>query len=146
MATPTNRMSVPKPSAERRVVVVRLPAKIPYTSSRIPSARVTTDMTGPQRDSFEAGRLAPSRTAAIGGTRVALIAGLRLASSVTKTPTTRLTTIVRVANTVSPLGNSTPSAEKSAWRPFAIARPKKRPSSDAITPTTSASSITLRST
>jgi hypothetical protein len=53
---------------------------------------------------------------------------------------------VRVENTVPPLGNSTPSAENKAFRPFAIASPKKRPMIDAMTPTTSASSMTLRRT
>ena len=43
---------------------------------------------------------APSRTAAIGGTRVALSAGKIPATSVTMTPISIETTIVRVANTV----------------------------------------------
>ena len=69
-----------------------------------PSASVTIEKIGPNRDMRETGRVAPSRTAAIGGTRVALIAGRRLASSVTMTPTSRLTMIVRVAKTVPPSG------------------------------------------
>ncbi len=101
---------------------------------------------GPSRRCREGGSVAPSRTAAIGGTRVALIAGRRLAIRVTTTPTTTLTMIVRVANTVSPFGNSSPIPTKSAFRAFAIASPRKRPTSEARSPTTSASSMTLPST
>ena len=50
-----------------------------------------------KRAKRDSGRVAPSRTAAIGGTRVALIAGLRLARSVTRMPTSSETTIVRVS-------------------------------------------------
>ena len=49
------------------------------------------------------GSVAPSRTAAIGGTRVARNAGTRPAISVTSVPTSSETTIVRVAKTVSRL-------------------------------------------
>ena len=57
-----------------------------------------------------------------------------------------LTMIVRAANTVSPFGNWTPTALNSAFRPFAIPSPRKSPSSEATSPTTSASSMTLRRT
>ena len=58
------------------------------------------------------------------------------------TPARMLTTIVRVATTVPPAGNSTPSALKSALRPFARPSPSTSPRMDAINPTTNASSIT----
>ena len=123
--TPMKRISVPNPRARRRLAVVRPPPKIPKTSTRIPRASVTSEATGPKRDRRATGSAAPSRTAAIGGTRVALIAGRRLASRVTMIPTNRLTTIVRVARTVSPFGNSTPMPTKSAFRPFASHQPEE---------------------
>ena len=43
------------------------------------------------------GGVAPSRTAAMGATRVARIAGMIPAATVTSVPTIRLTTMVRVA-------------------------------------------------
>ena len=58
------------------------------------------------------------------------------------TPARMLTTIVRVATTVPPAGNSTPSALKSALRPFARPSPSTSPRMDAMSPTTNASSIT----
>ena len=70
---------------------------------------------------------APSRTAAIGSTRVARIAGRRLASSAISVPTPRLTTIVRVEKTSPLLGSSMPVASRSAVRPTAIAEPQEEP-------------------
>ncbi len=63
-------------------------------------------MYGVNRANRPRGSVAPSRTAAIGGTRVARIAGKRPAISVTSVPTTNETTIVRVAKTVSVCGRS----------------------------------------
>ena len=61
-------------------------------------------------------------------------------------PTSRLTTTVRVEKTVPPFGNSMPIATNRALRPFAIARPRKRPTIEASAPTTNASTMTVRST
>ena len=92
------------------------------------------------------GIVAPSRTAAIGGTLVARIAGKRPATSVTSVPTSSETTIVRVAKTVSVCGSSRFSALKSSLSPTASPRPLKRPTMEALRPMTSASRITERST
>ena len=58
-------------------------------------------MYGVKRANRPRGNVAPSRTAAIGGTRVARMAGKRPATSVTSVPTSNETTTVRVAKTVS---------------------------------------------
>ena len=92
------------------------------------------------------GSSAPSRTAAIGGTRVARIAGKSPAITVMSVPTSSETTIVRVAKTVSATGSPSPSARKSASSPFASASPRKSPTTDARKPITNASSSTDRST
>jgi hypothetical protein len=61
-------------------------------------------------------------------------------------PTMSATTTVRVSS-VSPLfGSVKPTASKSENRPFASASPAKRPTIDASTPMTSASSTTERRT
>jgi hypothetical protein len=92
------------------------------------------------------GIVAPSRTAAIGGTRVARIAGKSPATSVTSVPTSSETTIVRVAKTVSVCGRSRFSALKSSFNPTARPSPAKRPTTEAPSPITSASRMTERST
>ena len=101
-----------------------------------------TDVGRPNRASRDRGSTAPSRTAAMGGTRVARSAGRRLASSAMSVPTRRLTTIVRVAKTRPPLGRSIPIAFISSLSPTASASPRKRPATEAISPTTTASSTT----
>ena len=88
------------------------------------------------------GSTLPSRTAAIGGIDVARNAGRRLASKVTTIPTRSETTIVRVANTVPVFGRSIPNETKSEFRPFASPTPRKRPTTEAIVPSTSASTRT----
>ena len=84
--------------------------------------------------------------ASIGGTRVARSAGQSEASSVTRMPSMSATMIVRVANTVPFCGRSTPNDLKSASSPFASARPRKSPTTDASRPTTSDSARTDTST
>ncbi len=84
----------------------------------------------------------PSRTAAIGGTRVARMAGKSPATSVMIVPTSSETTIVRVAKTVSVVGRSSSSALKSSFRPIARPKPAKRPMIEAMIPIVSASTIT----
>ena len=73
-------------------------------------------MYGPKRAKRDGGSSAPSRTAAIGSTRVARSAGRIAAISVTKMPTASATTTVRVAKTVPTCGRSMPNATKSAFR------------------------------
>ena len=92
-----------------------------------------------KRAKRDSGRVAPSRTAAIGGTRVARSAGRRLASSVTTMPTSSETTIVRVSSRSPWFGSVKPTASKSLKSPFASARPEIRPTIDASVPTTRAS-------
>ena len=58
--------------------------------------------------SRDGGSVAPSRTAAIGGTRVARRAGEIVASTVMPTPSSSETITVRRLNTVPVLGRSTP--------------------------------------
>ena len=84
--------------------------------------------------------------AAIGGTRVARIAGNSPAITVTSVPTSSDTTIVRVAKTVSAAGSPSPSARNSASSPFASRSPRKSPTTDARKPITNASSSTERRT
>ena len=84
-----------------------------------------------KRAKRDSGSVAPSRTAAIGGTRVARSAGRRLASSVTRMPTSSETTIVRVSKTRPLFGSVKPTASKSLKSPFASPSPRKRPVTDA---------------
>ena len=95
---------------------------------------------------MDGGRVEPSRTAAIGGTRVARRAGTIVASSVTPVPTSIDTMIVWAAMTVSPSGRSTPSALNSVSMPLATPNPRNRPIVDATRPITRPSSRTERST
>ena len=71
-------------------------------------------------------RAAPSRTAEIGGTRVARSAGTMLATSVTIVPVSMLTMTVRVASTVPDFGRSTPIAANSALMPLAMPSAEQR--------------------
>jgi hypothetical protein len=66
------------------------------------ATRMPSEVTVPYLAQREGGKTEPSRTAAIGGTRVARRAGLMLANSVTSVPTRRATITVRVLNTVEP--------------------------------------------
>ncbi len=97
---------------------------------------------GAKRAKRDFGSVKPSRTAAIGGTRVARIAGKSPATSVMIVPTRSETTIVRVAKTVPELGRSSSRASNSLFRPIARPRPAKRPMIEATTPIVSASTIT----
>jgi hypothetical protein len=96
--------------------------------------------------SRDCGRVAPSRTAAIGGTRVARRAGMMLASSVIPVPRSSEMVIVCVAITVEAFGSSTPMAPNSPIRPFAIPMPSTSPMTEATKPMTRPSSLTERMT
>ena len=99
--------------------------------------------TGPKRAKRDGGSTEPSRTAAMGGTRVARNAGQRLAASVTPIPTPRATSTVRVANT-SPFSGSPliPTTLSRALRPSARPRPTNSPIAEARVPVTSPSTTT----
>ena len=92
-----------------------------------------------QRDG---GSTEPSRTAAIGGTRVARRAGRMLANSVTSVPTRSETTTVRVAKTVEPCGRSIPILTNIQFSSLARPRPRKRPMTEPSRPITNASITT----
>ena len=116
--------------------------KKPYRRSAIPAAATIALSGGPRKARRPGGRSAPSRTAAIGGTRVARSAGRSAERSVITMPTIRLTTTVRVAKTVALFGRSMPIADMSLSRPTARPKPRKRPATAASAPTTSASPST----
>jgi hypothetical protein len=61
-------------------------------------------------------------------------------------PTSSATTIVRVWYTSPTFGSVNPTASKSAFSPRARRKPRKSPITDAITPITSASTMTEPST
>ena len=90
--------------------------------------------------------VAPSRTAAIGGTRVALKAGRMLAINVTVIPSSNETMIVRELKMRPLFGSVNPTASNSLNRAVASARPRKNPMIDAIVPITSASTMTEKRT
>ena len=147
IATATNEKSTPRPTSSSRCPVPSpAPTIPPITSAATAPAPVSSPATGAKRASLDGGRTAPSRTAAIGGTRVALIAGRSDAASVTRMPISSETTTVRVAKTVPFRGRSIPKETKSESRPLARTRPRKSPTTDASTPTANASLNTDAST
>ena len=90
----------------------------------------------------EGGSVEPSRTAAIGGTRVARSAGMMLASSVITVPSASETRTVRSANTSPASGRSPPSAVNSLASP----NPANSPTTEASSPITRPSITTERMT
>ncbi len=82
---------------------------------------------GPKRARRDGGSTDPSRTAAIGGTRVARNAGQRLATSVTRVPTTSETTIVLVAKTSPVSGRVTPSGLEQGLEALGEPEPDEEP-------------------
>ena len=111
-----------------------------------PSVVVSAAPVVRKRAKRDGGSVAPSRTAAIGGTRVARSAGRRLATSVTRMPTSSETTIVRASKMSPWFGSVKPTASNSLNRPLARARPRKRPVTDATEPRTSDSTTIAVST
>ena len=103
---------------------------------------ITIAMYGTYFEIRDFGSSEPSRTAAIGGMRVARRAGMSPAAIVTPTPTISETMMVLGAKTSPSLGRSALSALKSAFRPAASPRPRKRPMREATRPMTKASVIT----
>ncbi len=115
---------------------------IEYPSSATDTAITTRAMYGTNGASRPRGSVAPSRTAAMGGTRVARRAGKSPASTVITIPTSRLTTTVRIEKTRLEVGSPPPRASNNALSPFASNTPSARPTSEATTPITSASKRT----
>src|SRR5260221_357755 len=118
------------------------PTKSPTIISAKARAITTSAMNGPKRANRDGGSTEPSRTAAIGCTRVARSAGRIDANSVTTAPSTSEMTTVRVAKTVPTCGRSMPNATNSALSPLASPRPRKRPTTEPSIPVTNASITT----
>ena len=146
IATPTNMAAAPTPIASRRWVVESDPTNRPISMRPSAAATVTAADTVLKRAKRDGASTAPSRTAEMGGTRVARSAGRSAAISVITTPTSSETMIVRVANTVAACGRSIPNDTNREFRPFARPRPRNSPATAATAPITSASTITERST
>ncbi len=143
---PTNSAIRPPPtsSATRRAFSppANTPAAIAATEAAIsPPASATECFATP-----DSGNVAPSRTAAIGGTRVARRAGMTLAATVTSVPTSSDTMIVRDATTVPASGRSAPSAANRAFMPLAMPSPSRMPDDRAMRPTITPSRTTERMT
>ncbi len=134
-ATPTNTRIAPAP-IRIRTAAVPLATNSPNTSRITPSATVAAEAAVRYLASRPSGSVAPSRTAAIGSTRVARIAGRRLASMVTITPTRIATMIVRGLTTVPELGSVRPAALNSANSNWARPSPTSRPITEAMLPVT----------
>ena len=145
-ATPKKTSSAPPSMKRSTCVVPRSGANRPTSRPANPSSVSRIDAGRRKRTKRPSGRVAPSRTAAIGGTRVARIAGRRLASTVTTMPTISATTIVRVSKVRPLFGSVKPTASKSLNSPFASARPRKSPTTEASVPITRASMTIVRST
>ena len=143
---PANSPSTPPPTSRPIAAPLTPLEKIPNEIAASEAARTPMPALAECPASRDCGRVAPSRTAAIGGTRVARRAGMMLASSVIPVPSSSETMIVRPAMTVVAFGSSTPIAPNSAMRPFAIAMPNTSPITEATNPITSPSSRTERMT
>ncbi len=147
MATPRNSATAPHPTASSRRPVARAAGE----QHRRASARSTRRWSlrapaVPKRAKRDGGSTEPSRTAAIGATRVERSAGRIAASIVTITPTSSETMIVRALNTMLVCGRSMPNETNSAFRPLASANPRNRPTTEASSPITNASMSTDAST
>ena len=92
-AMPMNTSTAPRPISPS-TPPVPLATNRPTSSDMKPSATAVAEAGLRYFANLPSGSVAPSRTAAIGSTRVARIAGRRLASIVTTTPTTIATMIV----------------------------------------------------
>ena len=143
-AMPMNSPITPSPSSRPMAapVAANTPAEIAASDASVTPSPAFSECAA-KRD---AGSVEPSRTAAIGGTRVARRAGMIVASSVIPVPSSSDTITVRSANTAGASGRSTPIALNSASIPFAIPKPMKSPIVEATRPITRPSSRTERST
>src|SRR5215218_8492385 len=137
-ATPRKIRNAPSPIHTRRAVVLNPGPKRLHVRAAKPTSVTRIETGTRKRANRDFGSSAPSRTAAIGGTRVARNAGRTLATSVTRMPAARAMTTA-VGSRIRPLfGSVKPTASKSQNSAFASPTPAASPTSDAITPTTRA--------
>ena len=121
-AMPANSPSTPRPSRSATAPALRPPAKTP-SEIAASDARVTPAPAWCERAASPVtGSAAPSRTAAIGGTRVARRAGRMLASSVIAVPSSSDTMTVRGANDGRRLGQV--DAQRAEQRDHALGDPE----------------------
>ena len=142
-ATPTK--SAQDPDAEQqddrqrcRARSRRSPTQMAATDAAITATAVLSEWAAKR----EGGSVEPSRTAAIGGTRVARRAGTMLASTVITVPSASETRTVRSANTIPASGRSPPIAVSSLASP----NPANSPITEASSPITRPSITTERMT
>ena len=116
----------PAPIEPSRWPDAELRREHPVDEQARPRATAARPRAGAKRAKRDGGSDAPSRTAAIGGTRVARRAGTKPATSVIATPATRLTTTVRAAKTVPVDREVEPErAQAPRSRPFASPSPSE---------------------
>ena len=145
-AAPRNSSRMPSRDARITPATPSPLPSMPSSRSAAPPMPAAAPTKGARRPNRPLGGVDPSRTAAIGSTRVARTAGAMPASTVTTTPTSSDTTTVRVAKTVEACGRVSPTASKSAFSPLASTKPRPRPTTEASAPITSDSSSTERRT
>ena len=145
MATATNTSTAPNAMVPSLMTVPPGPY-MPPAISRPPRIATTTASAGMNRAKRDGGSTAPSCSAAIGGTRVARVAGITAESTVTTMPTARAMTTVRGCSTRPLRGMSKPAAWNTWLTPAATPSPAKSPITEARTPMTSASPVMLQST
>jgi len=141
-ATPTNRPRIPKTSNSTTASVAIPLAKMPTQMAATEAAITTTAVLSEWAAKRDGGSVEPSRTAAIGGTRVARRAGTTLASTVITVPSASETSTVRSANTIPASGRSPPIAVSSLASP----NPANSPITEASSPITTPSITTERMT
>ena len=114
-------------TSSRTTAIVPIPlAKMPTEMAATEAAITTTAVLSEWAAKREGGSVEPSRTAAIGGTRVARSAGTTLASSVIPVPSASETRTVRSANTIPASGSSPPTALKQLGEPEPGEEPEHR--------------------
>ena len=129
IATPTKTRSVP--SHREQVSTVGAVREQPQHEQREAERGDESRDRRPEAGNRPGGSSAPSRTAAIGGTRVARSAGKKLAISVTMIPSASETTTVRASRRRPLFGSVNPTASNSQKRPFARPSPRKSPTIEA---------------
>src|SRR4051794_16465998 len=142
-ATPRNKARMPMPSRAATAIVLSPLANTPTEMAATEPPTTTTAAFSECAAKREGGRIDPSRTAAIGGTRVARRAGRMLATSVMSVPSASEMMMVLGANTRPASGRSEPT---SAFIALAMPTPAKSPTTEARRPITSPSSTTERIT
>ena len=143
---PMNSATAPTPTASSRSPVDRPLTSRPISISTIAPITVPPAAYGPNLAHRDGGSSAPSRAAAIGGTRVARSAGRTAAIIVITIPTSSEITIVRVLNTVAAWGRLIPNDTSSELSALASSSPRNSPTIEASVPITNASTSTERST